>query len=60
VSIAYTILIDKPTSPRAGSDAQGAEWIADWKNKKLAFNHAEIVADAERASVHNDRRSRED
>ena len=35
--------------PRAGSDAQSAEWITDWKNKKLAFNHADILADAERA-----------
>jgi 8-oxo-dGTP diphosphatase len=49
VSIAYTILIDRPTTPRAGSDAQAAEWVADWKTKKLAFNHAEILADAERA-----------
>jgi 8-oxo-dGTP diphosphatase len=47
VSVAYAILIDRPTTPRAGSDAQAAEWIADWKNKKLSFNHAEILADAE-------------
>jgi 8-oxo-dGTP diphosphatase len=49
VSVAYTVILDKPTTPRPGSDAQSAEWIADWKNKKLAFNHAEILADAERA-----------
>jgi 8-oxo-dGTP diphosphatase len=49
VSIAYTIILKEQPTPRPGSDAQSAEWIADWKNKKLAFNHAEILAHAERA-----------
>jgi 8-oxo-dGTP diphosphatase len=48
VSVAYTVMVDRPSTPRAGSDAQRAEWIEDWKSKKLAFNHAEILADAER------------
>jgi hypothetical protein len=47
--VAYTINLDEPVTPRPGSDAQSAEWIADWKNRRLAFNHAQILADAERA-----------
>jgi 8-oxo-dGTP diphosphatase len=51
VSIAYTILLDEPASPRPGSDAQSAEWVADWMNKKLAFNHQDILADADRVNA---------
>ena len=51
VSVAYTIMLDEPATPRPGSDAQSAEWVADWKNTRLAFDHAQILADAERASV---------
>ena len=47
VSVAYTILFDEPTTPRAGSDAQSAEWVADWRGKGLAFNHERMLADAE-------------
>ena len=49
VSVAYTIMLDRQISPRPGSDAQSAEWVADWKKEALAFNHAEIVVEAERA-----------
>jgi 8-oxo-dGTP diphosphatase len=51
VSVAYTVIFDGQTAPRPGSDAQSAEWVADWKNKKLAFDHAQILTDAERTST---------
>lgn len=38
--------------PTGGSDAQEAEWVSLSKARTLAFDHAEIVADA----VRNDRR----
>lgn len=34
--------------PAAGDDAAAAEWVADWRGKPLAFDHAKIIADAER------------
>lgn len=33
--------------PHAGDDAAGAEWIEDWHATKLAFDHAQILKDAE-------------
>jgi 8-oxo-dGTP diphosphatase len=51
VSVAYTIMLDGLSTPRAGSDAQSAEWVEDWKSKRLAFDHAEILAEAERESA---------
>ena len=51
VSVAYTIMLDKQITPRPGSDALSAEWVAEWRKEILAFDHAEILADAERASV---------
>jgi hypothetical protein len=33
--------------PQAGSDAASVAWITNWHNVALAFDHAEIVADAE-------------
>jgi 8-oxo-dGTP diphosphatase len=32
--------------PRAGDDAAAAEFVTDWRTKKLAFDHNKIVADA--------------
>lgn len=32
----------------AGDDAADAEWVADWRSVPLAFDHARILADAER------------
>jgi 8-oxo-dGTP diphosphatase len=58
VSVAYTIMLDEAIRPRPGSDAQSAEWVADWKNTRLAFNHAQILADAERTSVTTSRSGR--
>jgi 8-oxo-dGTP diphosphatase len=48
VSVAYATLVQEAISPRAGSDAAAAEWVLDWRNAALAFDHAVIVADAER------------
>lgn len=32
---------------RAGDDAAAAEWIKDWRGVRLAFDHAQILRDAE-------------
>jgi 8-oxo-dGTP diphosphatase len=34
--------------PKAGDDAAAAEWVDDWRSQTLAFDHAQILADAER------------
>jgi 8-oxo-dGTP diphosphatase len=47
VSIAYATKLSAPSAPRSGSDAASAEWVADWHQLDLAFDHAEILADAE-------------
>jgi 8-oxo-dGTP diphosphatase len=51
VSVAYAVRLPREIQPQAGSDAQSADWIKDWRSKKLAFNNAEIIADAEAAMV---------
>ncbi len=38
----------KSATPRAGDDAADAEWVADWHKEILAFDHAQILADAMR------------
>lgn len=48
VSIAYLALLPSALAPRAGSDAEAAEWVKDWRNLKLAFDHAQILDDAEK------------
>ena len=48
VSIAYTTLLPRAPSPQAWSDAQEAEWIVDWRALELAFDHAQILDDAEK------------
>ena len=47
VSAAYLALLPRAIAPRAGSDAEGAEWVADWRKRALAFDHAKILDDAE-------------
>ena len=37
--------------PTAGDDAAAAEWIKNWRREKLAFDHAQILADATRLRV---------
>jgi 8-oxo-dGTP diphosphatase len=46
VSVAFTVRIDRTIEPKPGSDAESAEWIQDWDALSLAFDHAEIIADA--------------
>ena len=47
VAAAYLFRVRKAT-PVAGDDAASAEWVDDWRGVKLAFDHAAILADAER------------
>ncbi|HEY6669779.1 MAG TPA: NUDIX hydrolase [Methyloceanibacter sp.] len=55
VSVAYLALLPQTTAPRAGSDAEGAEWIKDWRKLDLGFDHAQIIADAERLAGRQNR-----
>ncbi|MGH9805721.1 MAG: NUDIX domain-containing protein [Terriglobia bacterium] len=48
VSIAYLALLPDAPKPEAGSDAKAAEWFKDWQALDLAFDHAKIIADAEK------------
>jgi 8-oxo-dGTP diphosphatase len=45
-SVAYLASIDR-ADVLAGDDAAAAEWVADWRSKTVAFDHAQILADAE-------------
>ena len=51
VSNAYTTTLSQTAEPRAGSAAESAEWVGDWKMQTLAFDHAEILADAEKVTL---------
>lgn len=33
--------------PRAGDDASAARWVKSWRRAKLAFDHAQILRDAD-------------
>ena len=44
-SVAYLTNVDS-AEPVAGDDAAAAEWVADWRSETLAFDHADILADA--------------
>jgi 8-oxo-dGTP diphosphatase len=46
VSVVYLAEMLDGARPRAGSDALAAEWIEDWRDRELAFDHAKILADA--------------
>lgn len=45
VSLAFLMRVESG-QPAAGDDAATAEFVADWRDKKLAFDHKKIVADA--------------
>lgn len=47
VSIAYLGVIES-AEPQGGDDAASAAWVENWRRLKLAFDHAQIVADAAR------------
>jgi len=51
VSVAYMARVPPATRPQAGSDAEDAQWLGDWRNLDLAFDHAHIIADAERMGL---------
>jgi 8-oxo-dGTP diphosphatase len=40
----------------AGDDAAATEWVEDWQQMELAFDHANILRDAERLLQRNSRR----
>ena len=48
VSVAYAATLSHSQQPKPGSDAKSAEWVANWRELRLAFDHARIIADAER------------
>lgn len=48
VSVAYLARLPDAPNPKAGSDAEAAEWVKDWRELDLAFDHAKIIADAEK------------
>jgi 8-oxo-dGTP diphosphatase len=45
VSVAFLMKV-RSAKPKADDDAAAAEFVADWRTKRLAFDHAKIVADA--------------
>lgn len=46
-SVAYLARVNS-AKPSAGDDAAAAEWVKDWRRQRLAFDHADILADAAR------------
>jgi 8-oxo-dGTP diphosphatase len=48
VSVAYAATLSQSPRPKPGSDAESAEWIANWRELRLAFDHARIIAEAEK------------
>jgi 8-oxo-dGTP diphosphatase len=47
VSAAFLARLPSAVPPSAGDDAEAAEWVADWRAQRLAFDHARILEDAE-------------
>jgi 8-oxo-dGTP diphosphatase len=48
VSAVFLAKLSVAASPIAGDDAAAAEWVADWRTQQLAFDHAQILEDAEK------------
>jgi len=48
VSPAFLAQLTAPADPVAGDDAAAAEWVEDWRGETMAFDHAEILGDAEK------------
>jgi 8-oxo-dGTP diphosphatase len=46
-SVAFLTLVRSATA-KAGDDAAAVEWVENWSNLELAFDHARIVRDARR------------
>ncbi len=49
-SVAFLTRTDR-TQAQAGDDATAVKWVADWRRLKLAFDHAQILRDAERLAA---------
>jgi 8-oxo-dGTP diphosphatase len=47
VSVAFGTMLPGAITPWSGSDAASAEWVEDWREHELAFDHAQILNDAE-------------
>ena len=47
VSVAYLTRLPRALAPTAGDDAEAAQWVADWRKLTLAFDHAQVLDDAE-------------
>jgi 8-oxo-dGTP diphosphatase len=54
-AVAFLARVGRATAT-AGDDAAAAEWVEDWQQMELAFDHANILADAERVLQRNSRR----
>lgn len=50
-SAVFLTKLSVAASPIAGDDAAAAEWVADWRTQQLAFDHAQILEDAEKISL---------
>jgi 8-oxo-dGTP diphosphatase len=50
VSIAYLARVEA-FAPQAGDDATQAEFVADWQDQALAFDHSTIAADGKALSL---------
>jgi 8-oxo-dGTP diphosphatase len=46
ISVAYVAVAPRGAKVRRGDDAASAEFVAQWKRLKLAFDHNTIVRDA--------------
>jgi 8-oxo-dGTP diphosphatase len=46
VSVAYRVRVPAGSRPVGGDDAERAEFVVDWRNTRLAFDHRAIVEDA--------------
>jgi 8-oxo-dGTP diphosphatase len=51
VSVVFLAKLPAAGAPTAGDDAETAEWVADWRAHQLAFDHAQILEDADKMVV---------
>jgi len=49
-SVAFLAHVDA-AEPKAGDDAAAAAWVKVWRGETLAFDHAQILHDAERLAA---------
>ncbi|MEV7840571.1 NUDIX hydrolase [Streptomyces albidoflavus] len=56
VSVAYVVTVPADTVAQAGDDATAVQWVPLAEPGTLAFDHAEILADARRHQLNTARR----